>query len=192
MRTTQVDLIHVDDDIFSARSAAMIVRRDLYRRVGELDESFGIGFEDVDLSWRIRLAGFSIRLVRDSLVVHKWGGSTGRLSGPDIVYLGVKNRLQMLIKNYDVSNVLKFVPLRLILDLLACALLFLGMKRKHSQAVLRGLAWNFSNTRRIVERRAFVQTRVRKIQDSQLMGRGISNRLLMRPIDAWRSLTRLS
>ena len=188
----QVDLSHVDDDVFSARSAAMIVRRELYNRVGALDESFGIGFEDVDLGWRIRLAGFSIRLVKNSLVLHKGGGSTGRLSGPDIVYLGVKNRLQMLIKNYDMSNVLKFVSFRLALDLLACAVLFIGMKPRHSQAALRGLAWNFANIRGILERRAFVQQRVRKIQDRELMGRHISNRLLMRPIDAWRSLTRLS
>jgi GT2 family glycosyltransferase len=190
MRISQIDLVHIDGDIFSARSAAMIVRRELYRRVGGLDESLGIGFEDVDLGWRIRLAGFTIRLVRDSLVVHKWRGSTGRLSGPDIVYLGVKNRLQMLIKNYDVTNVLKLVPLRLALDLLGSAALFLGRRRKHSQAVLGGLAWNFLNARRIMERRSFVQTRVRTIQDSQLMGRSISNKLLMRPIDAWRSLSR--
>lgn len=186
----KVDFSHLDDEIFSARSAAMIVRRDLYKRVGELDESFAIGFEDVDLGWRIRLAGFSIRLVIDSLVLHKGGGSTRRLSRPDIVYIGVKNRLQMLIKNYDMSNVLKFVPLRLTLDLLACALLFLEMRREYSHAVLRGLAWNFGHIRRIVERRVFVQKRVRKIQDSQLMGRHISSRLLIRPIDAWRSLTR--
>jgi GT2 family glycosyltransferase len=189
-KLNQLNLSRLDTDIFSARSAAMLVRRDLFERCGGLDESFEIGFEDVDLGWRIRLAGFSTRLVKASLVQHGAGSSTGRLSSAYLRYQGTKNRLQMLLKNYEFTNALKYVPLRSALDLLTCAILVLARRPELSVAILRGLAWNITNMRRILARRVFVQVQVRRIGDSQLIGRFIARKLLPNPILALSLLTK--
>jgi GT2 family glycosyltransferase len=189
MQLVQVDLKTLDLDIFSARSAAMVVRRDLYDGLGGLDEAFGIGFEDVDLGWRIRLAGFSTRLVMESIVIHRAGSSTGKLSRSYIRYLGTKNRLQMLVKNYEVLNLLRYVPVRLALDVLACILLFLLGRRQFSFAIIRGLLWNLKNIPGILNRRSLVQGRFRKVSDSELIGHTILTKMIISPVQAWRLLT---
>jgi GT2 family glycosyltransferase/glycosyltransferase involved in cell wall biosynthesis len=57
--------------------------RDVWRRVGALDERFGTGmFEDDDYNRRVREAGFDVRLARDSFV-HHWQRASFKLLGED-------------------------------------------------------------------------------------------------------------
>jgi len=52
------------------------MRKDVFEKVGELDEQFGIGmFEDDDYSIRVREAGYRVRLAED-LFIHHWGGAS--------------------------------------------------------------------------------------------------------------------
>ncbi|OJH40414.1 glycosyltransferase family 2 protein [Cystobacter ferrugineus] len=48
----------------------LLVTRELWRTVGGFDEHFFMYCEDVDLSWRARAAGFSVRLAPQALVHH--------------------------------------------------------------------------------------------------------------------------
>ena len=55
------------------------LRRDVFDRVGMLDESFGLGFyEDDDYCIRARRAGYKLICVEDVFVYHRGGGSFGR------------------------------------------------------------------------------------------------------------------
>lgn len=57
------------------------MRRDVWERVGGLDERFGIGmFEDDDFCRRIRQGGYALRCVRGSFV-HHWQRASFRLLG---------------------------------------------------------------------------------------------------------------
>ncbi len=57
--------------------------RELYERIGELDERFGLGyFEDTDYCYRAKQAGYEMRCVRDAFV-HHWQGASFRLLGND-------------------------------------------------------------------------------------------------------------
>ena len=61
----------------------LAMRRDVFERVGELDERFGIGmFEDDDYNWRVRQLGYEIRCASDAFV-HHWQKSAFRLLGED-------------------------------------------------------------------------------------------------------------
>ncbi len=120
-KLASIDLSHIDPAIFSARGAAVITPRRVFQRLHGMDESIGIIYEDVDLGWRIRLAGYTNRLVVNSVVFHKAGSTTGTLSRTLITYEGTRNRINMLLKNYEIGNVVKYVPLRIVLDALKCA-----------------------------------------------------------------------
>jgi GT2 family glycosyltransferase len=59
------------------------MRREVYARVGELDEEFGIGyFEDTDYCYRTRRQGYELCCAHDAFV-HHWQGASFRLLGDD-------------------------------------------------------------------------------------------------------------
>ncbi|MDY9922733.1 glycosyltransferase family 2 protein [Methanobacterium sp.] len=58
-------------EIFGACAAAALYRADVLEEVGLFDKDFFAIYEDVDLSWKIRLAGFKSILAVNSIVYHK-------------------------------------------------------------------------------------------------------------------------
>ncbi|MEO8215669.1 MAG: glycosyltransferase [Acidobacteriota bacterium] len=76
-----------DEEVFDIRVAAMYcvaMRRDVYERVGPLDEKFGIGmFEDDDYSHRVRVAGYRVVCAEDAFV-HHYGQASFKKLPPEI------------------------------------------------------------------------------------------------------------
>lgn len=54
--------------------ACLLVRREALQQVGGWDESYPLYYEDVDLCWRIRQAGWRVRWVPQAVVYHQRGG----------------------------------------------------------------------------------------------------------------------
>ena len=58
---------------FYASGAGMLVRTDVINEIGGLFETaYFMYHEDVDLSWRVRLAGYGVGVARDSVVYHRY------------------------------------------------------------------------------------------------------------------------
>jgi len=82
---------------FSACAAAMLVRREAFETVGGFDDRYFCYFEDVDLCFRLRLAGWRILQSPDAIVAHVGGGVAGaRSSFGD--FHGARNRLWTFVK----------------------------------------------------------------------------------------------
>lgn len=64
-------------EVFGACGAAALLRADALRRAGLLDEDYFVLNEDVDLMFRIRLAGYGVHLLPAARVLHKRGISAG-------------------------------------------------------------------------------------------------------------------
>lgn len=58
--------------------AAMLVSRELYMKLGGLDEDFRNGFEDIEFCARLCAAGFHQTVVPESRIIHLVGRSEGR------------------------------------------------------------------------------------------------------------------
>ncbi len=98
--TTEVDTGQYDESlpVFWATGAALMVRRELYNEVGGLDKDFFAHMEEIDLCWRIHLAGYEVWAVPAGRLYHLGGGSLPA-SDPRKTYLNFRNSLLMLHKN---------------------------------------------------------------------------------------------
>jgi len=86
------------DEVFGFCGAAAILRTSALRDAGTFDEDFFLYYEDTDLSWRLRLAGYSIRHCPGAVVRHIHAASTGEGSALFRFHDG-RNRLLMLVKD---------------------------------------------------------------------------------------------
>lgn len=57
--------------------ASVLLRREMLEQVGLLDEQYFMYFEDADLCFRARAAGWKLAVAEDTCVLHKEGGSSG-------------------------------------------------------------------------------------------------------------------
>lgn len=85
-------------EIFWCSGAAMCIRREVYRNAGGLDELFFAHMEEIDLCWRIRNAGWSLKVNPQSVVYHLGGGSLP-MNHPRKLFLNYRNNLLMIHKN---------------------------------------------------------------------------------------------
>lgn len=80
--------------------AAMMVRRDVAEKTRGFDESFHMYCEEIDWSWRIHNAGWSIYTVPAAEIVHYGGESTRQVPARSIVNLW-RSRAQLYRKHHD-------------------------------------------------------------------------------------------
>lgn len=85
------------DDIPFATGCALLVRLDVLRAVGGFDEALFAYCEDLDLSLRVRKAGYRVRYVPAATLWHLEGVSHRRAGGQSLrIYLHVRNTLRVL------------------------------------------------------------------------------------------------
>lgn len=102
------------EPIFWASGAAMFIRSKLYHHLGGFDASFFAHQEEIDLCWRLQLAGYGIMACPQSVVYHVGAGTLPR--GGRKVYLNFRNNLIMLCKNLPWYEKIWKLPLRFGLD----------------------------------------------------------------------------
>ena len=84
-------------DVFWASGAAFCCRAEVFRAMGGFDEDFFAHMEEIDLCWRMQLAGYRVRIEPRSRVYHLGGGSLAQGS-PSKVFYNHRNNLAMLYK----------------------------------------------------------------------------------------------
>ena len=102
------------EEIFCVSAGAALYRRamleDIRLASGFFDRTFFMYFEDVDLGWRGRLAGWSAVYVPSARVLHAFQGSSSR-RGKHFVSLHCRrNRMRALVKNGSLPYALRCVP----------------------------------------------------------------------------------
>jgi len=88
----------VDGEVFAPCAAAAMYRRDAFLAIGGFEESYFCYFEDVDLAFRLRLAGYRSVQVGRAVVQHVGSASSGTRSD-FAVYHGTRNRLWTFVRD---------------------------------------------------------------------------------------------
>lgn len=93
---------HLPDDevneIEIMPGAFLMLRREVYEQIGGLDESYFMYGEDIDYSWRIRLAGWKNYYLPETHIIHYKGESTKKGS-MNYVYT-FYNAMSIFVKRY--------------------------------------------------------------------------------------------
>lgn len=103
-----------EEEIFCPTAGACAYRREMLEQirlpVGYFDRDHFMYFEDLDLGWRARLAGWTAQLVPESIVLHKYQASAARHGRAWMIVLSHRNRLRTLIKNASPSFLARTMP----------------------------------------------------------------------------------
>ena len=102
-------------DIFWACGTCAIFRRGVLKDVGLLDEDFFAHMEEIDLAWRLHLAGYRLLRVPQAVVYH-YSGHTLPNTERRKMYLNHRNSIVCLIKNYSLFQLVWILPIRIILE----------------------------------------------------------------------------
>lgn len=86
-------------DVLFGTGSAMFIRRSAFDKVGGFDERYFMFFEDVDLGWRLTLAGWRVVYEPASLAFHKHHASMKAFGSYREAYLLERNALFTLYKN---------------------------------------------------------------------------------------------
>jgi GT2 family glycosyltransferase len=159
-------------DVWSIYGAGFLVKRDVLELIGLFDPEYFCYYEEIDLCWRIRLAGFRVVFVPKAVMYHFQGGA--QIARKPLIYLNFKNRLRTILKNCQIETLPLYLPILALQVGFALLLLFHPRKKKarkegllRIEAYIKASLWNLLKLRNTIKERAKIQ-RLRKVSDRQL------------------------
>lgn len=145
-----------------AISAALAVTREAFIYTRGFDEKESVVTEDLDLSWRLWIGGYKIKLARKSLVYHWTKGIDMRKNMKHtkkvIYYHLTKNSLISILKNYETSHAVYYFGYSILINLTRGILVFI--RRSETEAImgaLQGIIWVAVHISTIIKNRTFIQ-----------------------------------
>jgi hypothetical protein len=156
----------VPDEIFTTKSAGMLVKKNVFTRIGGFDPDYFIYEEEMDLCWRVWLHGYKVLLAPQSIVYHKSGSTkviAPKISDELLYFHGTKNYILTVFKNGSIR--MSFI--HSVFWLGVAFAMFMMRKPKKGFYVTKGIAWNLTNIRQLVRKRASIQfTKKQEIPDN--------------------------
>jgi len=165
----------IQREIFTPCAAAVLYRRQAIVDVGGFDEDFFCYVEDVDLGFRLRLAGYKAMYVPDAVVHHVGSATTGGQHSDFAVYHGHRNLVWTFVKNMPAVLFWMLLPLHLVMNLVTIAWF---TSRGQGKVILRAKWDAIKGLPRMWHKRREIQRRrVASVKD---IWRAIDKRLIPR------------
>lgn len=156
------------DDIFFAKGAAAIFRKKLFDYFEGFDPDYFIYHEEADLCWKIRLGGYRIVFVPNSVIYH-FGGASARRADILVMFNQEKNRMCTLIKNYSYRNLVRYLSLLVSLEILQMIFFIFVRRLEEAKAIFRAITWNLLNLKKTFTKRIKVQQNFRRVPDQNIL-----------------------
>lgn len=171
-----------------ALSAALAVRKRVFEKVGGFDELEAVVTEDLDLSWRIWIAGYRIVLSPKAIVYH-WTKPLKMRKNMNVNYRSIythlyKNSLISMLKNYQLMNLFIFLPIAVVINLLKAIYSVHTKGLDPLKGFIDGNIYVFKYVKNIYQKRIYIQS-VRKNDDKFLMVTILENPPLKKILDIY-------
>ncbi len=147
-------------DVPFASGSALLIRRGLLMDIGLFDEHLFMYQEDLDLSWRARLAGWRVALAPRSRAYHHYSFDRNK----DKYYYLERNRLLVCLKNYSRRSLLVLAPAFVGAEV---AMLAWAASGSWLTQKLKGYSYLVRNAGMLLEERRQVQQR-RRVSDGKV------------------------
>ena len=153
--------------MYSAKGACFLTRKSLIEKIELFDEDYFAYFEDTDFCHRVWLSGFKVLYEPESEIFHL-GGSDKEVS-PIIQFHSYRNRIATYIKNFENKTLFDILTVHVLMCLVICILYLFKGKVLYSFAIISAIFWNFLNIKTLLSKRSFIQKKLRKIKDINLL-----------------------
>ncbi len=133
--TVESDRGQYDDarEVFWATGACFACRAEVFRELGGFDNAFFAHQEEIDLCWRMQLAGYRIAVEPRSTVYHLGAGTLPPSAKK--LYYNYRNNLAMLYKNLPAGRMQLIIFTRILLNGLSAAVYYMKGERENYEAV---------------------------------------------------------
>jgi GT2 family glycosyltransferase len=157
-------------DVFYLNTCGCIFRRDVFEKAGRFDPNYFVYMFELDFGWRIRLAGFQTVFCALPPVYHIRMEYSMKRMPQTSIFEYRKNHTITLLKNYELSNVIRFTPMYLLLVLLQGAY-YLSLRRDpvYLGSSFKAIYWILKNSRRLYRERMRIQTLIRRVDDKTIL-----------------------
>jgi hypothetical protein len=150
-------------EVLFPTAAAMLMRREEFLAMGGFDPAFFMYHEDVDLGWRLWIAGRRVVVCRDSLVRHAHGGTARAARGDRFKdRAGARHVLRSVLKNRGARELAPALR----------GLVRLWARHAAAAHAAGAVAWNLLHLPGTLRERRRVQ-RARVLSDRELAARGL-------------------
>ena len=156
-------------EVFYVTSTCMLVRHDVFKQLRGWDARMRAFAEDLDLCWRARLAGHTIRVEPGAKARHAIALAKGKRQSPfrPPRYFIRRNRLRTITKNASGVRLLGLIPLFVLLALAEMVGFIVLRQPREIGNLARALGWNLLTLPQTLTERARAQ-RLRKVSDLRL------------------------
>jgi hypothetical protein len=148
-------------------AACALINRQAFLEVGGFDPEYFVYVEDVDLSWRLRLAGYRITYQPTVRIAHFSQGFFSTQSVARRIYLQRRNLLRTLLKNCG-SNTIMWAVRNFLLHSFLLFLFYSVSEPLRALAVIKSLEWNIGLLPDTLRARAKIQ-RKRQLEEKLLL-----------------------
>ncbi|MGZ3871071.1 MAG: glycosyltransferase family 2 protein [Bacteriovorax sp.] len=135
--------------------ASMLVKRDVFEKIGKFDEDYVTSLEDTDFGFRAWLFGYEIMYVPGSVFYHVGGGTGGwgnKIS--DIMVFHVtKNSYLNILKNYDFNHTFQGLIISLLYYVVTVLSSVKDGRRSGIKPVFQAHIWVIKNLKSIIRKR---------------------------------------
>ncbi|KJD32987.1 glycosyl transferase family 2 [Tamlana nanhaiensis] len=148
-----------DCDIFWATGACLFIKRSVFTILNGFDEHFFAHMEEIDLCWRAKNLGFTIKYIGNATVYHV-GGATLNAINPKKTYLNFRNNLYILTKNAK-GPLFPLIFTRLLFDAVAGIKFLLELKPLHTLAIIKAHFAYYKHCNTLLKQRKMSKNKIK-------------------------------
>ncbi len=167
----EIDLGQHDraSEVFFVTSTCMLVKHGVFRQLRGWDARMRAFSEDLDLCWRARIAGHSVRFEPEAKARHAIALATGKRTSPYVPtrYFIRRNRLRAVTKNASAIRLLTLIPLFVLLSIAEMIGFIIIRQPREIWNLIKALGWNAARLPQTLAERRRVQ-HTRRVPDSTI------------------------